>query len=120
MDLNLIIDKYLNRETIFIDEISCNSKNYLRQELKKYTDNGIFVRHYNGVNYKRYKTILGNEGSVSIDKYFEIKGEEYKCKLKDFVNKTKVNFEYVKKYISSYSPIVYKNIYEGGLMKELL
>lgn len=203
MDLNSIIDKYLNGEPIFIDEIPCNSKNYLRQELKKYTDNGILVRLYNGVYYKRYKTILGTEGKVSIDKYIdkvylndfkngfytgltlanmygfttqnpaaievssnkattkqrkqniegytiivykptfeinednlsalqfldlmkdidkysEIKGEEYKCKLKNFVHKTKVNFEYVKKYISSYPPIVYKNIYEGGLMNELL
>ena len=203
MDLNLIIDKYLNGEPIFIDEIPCNSKNYLRQELKRYTDNGILVRLYNGVYYKRYKTILGTEGRVSIDKYIdkvylndfkngfytgltlanmygfttqnpatievssnkattkqrkqniegytiivykptfeinednlsalqfldlmkdidkysEIKGEEYKCKLNNFVDKTKVNFEYVKKYISSYPLIVYKNIYEGGLMNELL
>ena len=203
MDLNSIIDKYLNGEPIFIDEIPCNSKNYLRQELKKYTDNGILVRLYNGVYYKRYKTILGTEGKVSIDKYIdkvylndfkngfytgltlanmygfttqnpaaievssnkattkqrkqniegytiivykptfeinednlsalqfldlmkdidkysEIKGEEYKCKLNNFVHKTKVNFEYVKKYISSYPLIVYKNIYEGGLMNELL
>ena len=203
MDLNLIIDKYLNGEPIFIDEIPCNSKNYLRQELKRYTDNGILVRLYNGVYYKRYKTILGTEGKVSIDKYIdkvylndfkngfytgltlanmygfttqnpaaievssnkattkqrkqniegytiivykptfeinednlsalqfldlmkdidkysEIKGEEYKCKLNNFVHKTKVNFEYVKKYISSYPLIVYKNIYEGGLMNELL
>lgn len=203
MDLNVIIDKYLNGEPIFIDEIPCKSKNYLRQVLKKYTDNGVLARLYNGVYYKRYKTILGTEGKVSIDKYVdkaylnnfkegfytgltlanmygftsqnpatievssnktttkqrkqniegytiivykpvceideyncsalqfldlmkdihkysEIKGEEYKFKLKKFVDKTNVNYECVKKYISSYPPIVYKNIYEGGLMNELL
>lgn len=203
MNLNLIIDKYLNGEPIFIDEIPCKSKNYLRQELKRYTDNGVLVRLYNGVYYKKYVTILGTEGKVSIDKYIdkaylnnfkdgyytgltlanmygfttqnpaiievssnkattkqrkqniegytiivykpiceikednlsalqfldlmknidkysEIKGEEYLNKLNKFVNATKVNFEYVKKYISLYPPIVYKNIYEGGLMNELL
>lgn len=203
MDLNSIIDNYLNGEPIFIDEIPCKSKNYLRQELKRYTDNGILVRLYNGVYYKRYKTILGTEGKVSIDKYLdkvylnnfkngfysgltlanmygfttqnpavievtsnkattkqrkqniegytiiiykpickindenlsslqflelmkdinkysELEGEEYKSKLRDFIIKTNVNFNCVKEYISLYPPIVYKNIYEGGLMNELL
>lgn len=203
MNLNSIIEKYVNGEPIFIDEIPCNSKNYLRQELKKYTDNGILVRLYKGVYYKRYKTILGTEGKINIDKYIdkvylndskngfytgltlanmygftsqnpatieissnkattkqrkqniegytiivykpiceikkdnmsalqfldlmkdidkysEIKGDEYKSRLKNFVKTTEVNFECVKKYISLYPPIVYKNIYEGGLMNELL
>lgn len=71
MDLKSIIDKYLNGEPIFIDEIPCKSKNYLRQELKRYTDNGVLTRLYNGVYYKRYKTVLGTEGKVSIDKYVD-------------------------------------------------
>ena len=52
----------------------------------------IIIRLYNGVYYKRYKTILGTKGRLSIDKYSEI-NEEYKCKLTNFVDKTKVNFE---------------------------
>lgn len=56
---------------IFINDIPCKSKNYLRQELKKLTDNGELVKLYNGVYYKKYKTILGTEGKISINKYID-------------------------------------------------
>lgn len=57
---------------------------------------------------------------ANIDKYSELKKEELKSKLKGFVNKTNVNFDIVKKYINLYPDRIYKNIYEGGLMNELL
>ena len=57
---------------------------------------------------------------ANIDKYSELEKEELKSKLKEFVNKTNVNFDIVKKYINLYSDRIYKNIYEGGLMNELL
>lgn len=196
------LDNFSNGEPIFINDIPCKSKNYLRQELKKLTDNGELVRLYNGVYYKKYKTILGTEGKISInkyidkmylnctngfytgltlankygftsqnpavieistnkattkqrkmivdgftiivykpvvkitkdnlsalqfldlmtyiDKYSELKNNELNKKLKEFVEKTNVNFDYVKKYISLYPMCVYKNIYEGGLMNEMV
>lgn len=200
MDLNL--NNYTNGEPIFIEEFQCSSKNYLRQELKRLTDIGVLARLYNGVYYKKYKTILGTEGKISIDKYInklyvqkysgfytgltllnkygfttqnpavievasnkattkqrknivdgftmiiykpvvkitkdnisalqfldlmlyidkysELDKKERVEKLKEFVSKTNVNFEYVKKYISLYPMCVYKNIYDGGLMNELV
>ena len=57
---------------------------------------------------------------ANIDKYSELEKEELKSKLKEFVNKTNVNFDIVKKYINLYPDRIYKNIYEGGLMNELL
>ena len=57
---------------------------------------------------------------ANIDKYSELEKEELRSKLKEFVNKTNVNFDIVKKYINLYPDRIYKNIYEGGLMNELL
>ena len=55
-----------------------------------------------------------------IDKYSELSGLEYRNKLREYVNKVGINFIIVKEYISLFPAIVYKNIYEGGLMRELL
>lgn len=55
-----------------------------------------------------------------IDKYSELSGDEYKRKLREYVKKVGINFDIVKKYISLYPNVVYKNIYEGGLMNELV
>ena len=46
--------------------------------------------------------------------------EEYKEKLKRFVKAMKVDFSVVKQYISVFPDCVYRNIYQGGLMNELV
>lgn len=56
----------------------------------------------------------------SIDKYSEIKGTEYIEKLQYFIYDIKVDFDLVKQYISLYPDRVYRNIYQGGLMNELV
>ena len=56
----------------------------------------------------------------NIDKYSELDGEELNNKLKEFVEKTNVNFNIVKEIIGLYPDRVYKNIYNGGLMNELV
>ena len=43
-----------------------------------------------------------------------------KMKLKEFVNLLQVDFSVVKKYISLFPDRVYRNIYQGGLMGELV
>ena len=57
---------------------------------------------------------------ADIDKYSEISGNEQKIKLRDFVSRVGVDFNKVKEYIGLYPCKVYKNIYEGGLMNELV
>ena len=196
-----IINNFKKGEPIFLDEIPGSSKEVIRQEMKRLTDEKKLERLYNGVYYIPYKTILGTEGKVSInqfiekkymsvggfltglslankygftsqnssvyeicsnaattkqrklkidgnnivvykpvltitkdnikeleflslmsiiDKYSELNGTEYKIKLKQYVDMVGVNFATVKKYISLFPVIVYKNIYEGGLMNELV
>ena len=55
-----------------------------------------------------------------IDKYSDISGDEYKNKLREYVDRVGINFVVVKEYISLFPNVVYKNIYEGGLMNELV
>lgn len=196
-----IINNFKKGEPIFLNEIPGSSKDVIRQEMKRLTDEKKLERLYNGVYYIPYKTILGTEGKVSInqfiekkylsvggfltglslvnkygftsqnpsvyeictneattkqrkididgnsliiykplsiitkdnvkelefltlmsiiDKYKELDGNEYKNKLKEYVNKVDINFDIVKEYISLYPAVVYKNIYDGGLMNELV
>ena len=196
-----ILNNYKKGEPIFLNEIPGSSKDVVRQEMKRLTDEGKLGRLYNGVYYIPYKTKLGTDGKVSIDqfiekkylsvggfmtglslvnkygfttqnpsiyeicsneattkqrkldidgnnliiykplvpitkdnikeleflslmsiidKYSEISGEEYKRKLREYVNMVGINFIIVKKCISLFPNVVYKNIYEGGLMNELV
>lgn len=196
-----IINNFKKGEPIFLNEIPGSSKEVIRQEMKRLTDEGKLERSYNGVYYIPYMTILGTKGKISIDnfiekkylktggfltgvslvnkygftsqnpsvyeictnaattkqrkieidgnnliiykplsvitkenirelefldlmtvidKYSELSGEEYKNKLREYVNNVDINFNIVKKYISLFPAVVYKNIYEGGLMNELV
>ena len=56
----------------------------------------------------------------SIDKYSELSGEELEKKLKEFVRAVNVDFMKVKEYISLFPDRVFRNIYQGGLMSEIL
>jgi len=196
-----IINNFKKGEPIFLNEIPGSSKEVIRQEMKRLTDEGKLERSYNGVYFIPYRTILGTKGKISIDnfiekkylktggfltgvslvnkygftsqnpsvyeirsnaattkqrkmeidgnnliiykpvslitkenirelefldlmsiidKYSELSGEEYKRKLKEYVNNVDINFNVVKEYISLFPAVVYKNIYEGGLMNELV
>ena len=56
----------------------------------------------------------------SIDKYSELSGEELEKKLKEFVRAVNVDFMKVKEYILLFPDRVFRNIYQGGLMSELV
>ncbi len=55
-----------------------------------------------------------------IDKYSEISGPELASKLKKFVASVKLDFSVVKDYLQFYPDKVYRNIFQGGLMGELV
>ncbi len=73
MLMEYINKNYSKAEPIFLNELPCKSQEALRQEMKKLTDEGKLIRLYNGVYYKPYKTILGTEGKMSINKFVEKK-----------------------------------------------
>ena len=205
MVYDYIIENFKNGDPIFLSELPGESKDYLRQEMKKLVDEGKLERLYNGVYYLSYITILGTKGKISIDKYIEkkylktdgkvsgyitglqmankygfttqnpacygvcsneastkqrkqeidgntivvykpvadineenktalqfldlmsvldkyseISGAELVNKLKKYVETVGIDFSIVKKYLPLYPDRVYRNIYEGGLMGELV
>ena len=73
MLFEFLINKFNKGEPIFLSEISGYSKDYIRQEMKRLTDEGKIERLYNGVYFIPYTTILGTKGKVSIDKLIEKK-----------------------------------------------
>ena len=200
-----ILKNYEKDEPIFLSELPGDSRDYVRQEMKKLVDDGKLERLFNGVYYLSYTTILGTKGKMSIDKYVdkkfiksngrvtgyitgiqlanmygfttqtpacievcsneattkqrklcidgrnlivykpiteitkenqtalqfldlmttidkysEISGNLLRMKLKEFVNILKVDFSIVKRYIALFPDRVYRNIYQGGLMGELV
>ena len=200
-----IVTNYEKDEPIFLAELPGKSREIIRQEMKKLTDDGKIERLYNGVYYRSYQTILGTKGKVSVDKYIqkkfleangeisgyitgiqlanmygfttqnpscyevcsneastkqrkldidgrqiivykpvvdiskenqsalqfldlmstidkysEISGDELAKKLREFAIMVGVDFKLVKKYISLFPDRVYRNIYHGGLMNELV
>ncbi|MBE6099787.1 MAG: hypothetical protein E7197_06985 [Anaerovibrio sp.] len=205
MVYDYIINNFKNGEPIFLSELPGESKDYLRQEMKKLVDEGKLERLYNGVYYISYVTILGTKGKISVDKYIEkkylatdgkasgyitglqmankygfttqspacyevcsnaastkqrkleidgntivvykpvadineenktalqfldlmsvidkyseISGAELVNKLKKYIETVGIDFSVVKKYLPLYPDRVYRNIYEGGLMGELV
>lgn len=205
MVYDYIIENFKKGEPIFLSELPGESKDYLRQEMKKLVDEGKLERLYNGVYYLPYITILGTKGKISVDKYIEkkyletdgkvsgyitglqmankygfttqnpacyevcsneastkqrkqeidgntivvykpvayineenktalqfldlmsvidkyseISGAELVNKLKKYVETVGIDFSIVKKYLPLYPDRVYRNIYEGGLMGELV
>ena len=200
-----ILKNYEKDEPIFLSELPGDSRDYVRQEMKKLVDDGKLERLFNGVYYLSYTTILGTKGKMSIDKYVdkkfiksngrvsgyitgiqlanmygfttqtpacievcsneattkqrklcidgrnlivykpiteitkenqialqfldlmttidkysEISGNLLRMKLKEFVNILNVDFPIVKRYIALFPDRVYRNIYQGGLMGELV
>lgn len=200
-----ILKNYEKGEPIFLTELPGDSRDYVRQEMKKLTDMGKLERLFNGVYYLPYTTILGTKGKMSvekyvdkkyiyangevsgyvtgiqlaneygfttqnpacievcsneattkqrrlnidgrnliiykpiteitaenqtalqfldlmtnIDKYSELSGESLKNKLQEFVKSLSIDFASVKKYIALFPDRVYRNIYQGGLMGELV
>ena len=55
-----------------------------------------------------------------IDRYSELSKEELRKKLQKYVKTNKVDFVQIKKYLPLYPDKVYRNLYEGGLMNELV
>ena len=56
----------------------------------------------------------------TIDRYSEISGDELKRKIRRFIEINKVDYEVVKQYLPFFPDKVYRNLFETGVMKELV
>ena len=99
----------------------CSNEATTKQRKQVVDGNTIIV-------YKPVTDITENNKSVlqfldlmsMLDKYSEISGKELAIRLKKYVKTVKVDFSVVKELLSLYPDKVYRNIYEGGLMGELV
>ena len=73
-----------------------------------------------GINKENKSALQFLDLMSSIDKYSELSGEELEKRLKEFVRAVNVDFMKVKEYISLFPDRVFRNIYQGGLMSELV
>ena len=200
-----IVENFEKDEPIFLSELPGNSRDYVRQEMKRLVDEGRIERLFNGVYYMAYTTILGTKGKMSIEKYVdkkfihangevsgyitgiqlanlygfttqnpacievcsneastkqrkldidgrriivykplteiteenrsalqfldlmatidrysELSGEGLRVKLREVIKTLNVDFRIVKEYIDLFPDRVFRNIYQGGLMSELV
>ena len=56
-----IVSNFQKDEPIFLSELPGKSRESIRLEIKKLTDEGKIERLYNGVYYLSYQTILGTK-----------------------------------------------------------
>ena len=99
----------------------CSNEASTKQRKQKIDGNTIVVYKPVADISEENKTALQFLDLMSvIDKYSEISGAELVNKLKKYVETVGIDFSIVKKYLPLYPDRVYRNIYEGGLMGELV
>ena len=99
----------------------CSNEATTKQRKQDVDGNKIVVyKPVAEVNEKNCSALQFLDLMSTIDKYSEISGKELLVKLKRFVDTVKVDFSIVKEYLPFYPDRVYRNIYEGGLMGELV
>ncbi len=99
----------------------CSNEASTKQRKQKIDGNTIVVyKPVTAVNEENKTALQFLDLMSMLDKYSEISDAELVNKLKKYVGMVGLDFSIVKKYLSLYPDRVYKNIYEGGLMGELV
>lgn len=83
-------------------------------EILKYIFNKTKISSDN-INKLKFLDLMTN-----IDKYSELSINGSKIRLREDIQKYKIDFNKVKKNLPKYPDRIYRNIYEGGLMGELV
>ncbi len=90
---------------------------------RKFNINGrkiIVYKPLAKVTRDNYKSLQFLDMMNVIDKYSEISFDEIKKKIKEYVKENSIDFSQVREYLPLYPDRVYRNLYNGGLMNELL
>ena len=67
-----------------------------------------------------YKELQFLDLMSNIDKYSELSNTERNEKLKKYVETNNLSFKKIKDFLPLYPDRIYKNLYNGGLMNELV
>lgn len=101
-------------------EICSNAATTKQRKLNVDGVNMIVYKPLVNVTKDNYKELQFLDLMINIDKYSELNSRELIKKLKDYVNDYQINFKIVKEYLGLYPDKFYRNIYNGGLMNELV
>lgn len=101
-------------------EVCSNEASTKRRKLSVDGTTIIVYKPVAGISEENKSALQFLDFMSTVDKYSEISGEEFSSKIKNMISSLNVNFEQVKKYIDLFPDRVYKNIYQGGLMSELV
>lgn len=101
-------------------EIRSNEATTAQRKLNIEGKKIVVYKSYTEINEENSDELMFLDMMMDIDKYCELSKDELQRKLKAFVKEKSINFNKVKEYLSLYPCKVYKNIYEGGLMGELV
>ena len=72
------------------------------------------------VTKENYKSLQFLDMMNVVDKYSELSFDELKEKIQEYVKENQIDFSQVKEYLPLYPDRVYRNLYIGGLMNELV
>ena len=99
----------------------CSNEATTKQRKQKIDGNTVVVyKPVTDITEKNRSALQFLDLMSTIDKYSELSGEELISKLKKYVIAVKLDFQTVKEYLPLYPDKVFRNIYEGGLMGELV
>ena len=99
----------------------CSNEATTKQRKQDLDGNSIIVyKPVDTIDEKNRASLQFLDLMTNIDKYSEIKGKELSKKLVKYVKTAGVDFSIVKKYLRFYPDKVYRNIYQVGLMRELI
>lgn len=101
-------------------EIRTNNATTLQRKLNIDGRKIIIYKSLTEINESNLSSLMFLDLLTDIDKYCELNNDDFKRKLKEFTKKIRVNYNQVKQYINFYPSKVFKNIYNGGLMYELV
>lgn len=101
-------------------EVCSNEASTKRRKLSVDGTTIIVYKPVAGISEENKSALQFLDFMSTVDKYSEISGEEFSSKIKNMISSLNVNFEQIKKYIDLFPDRVYKNIYQGGLMSELV
>lgn len=116
-----LINKYgFSSQNPSILELKSNKATTLQRKLEFNNFKYIVYSSNIQITKENYKELEFLELLSLLNKYSELNEEESKMKLKKIIKKNKIDFKKVKKYLDYFPEVIYKNIYKGGLMSELL
>ena len=101
-------------------EICSNNATTKQRKINVDNFNLIIYKPMVEITDENYKELQFLDLMLIVDKYSELSKEELKKKLRKYIETAKINFDLVKTYLPLYPDKIFKNLFYGGVMNELV